>query len=455
LLTLSGFNYLNSSLIPLFNLMNQKEITFKMLTLGIVNPVGGMFISSVLYFKNDWKNLVISLIGNLIGIILMICPYFLGVGLYLTIILKSISNLFLFKIISICIGVSGTFFNLVFNILQKNLKNKLNQYEEINMFDIDCIICSEHYELKSNFGCFSIIRIICNILIPGSGIFSLLCKYGWTIGIFFTGIVIFFSGIEFLILFIGLILNKSQDHEDVVVLFIFFTSTLLLHLAGIIIIIISDYFPEKPEEYNGLAIFPLTLLNLISGGLGNLIIIDNSYNCSCKNKCGNCIAVFFKILWSIIGICLQEGIIFLIYVNGTDDFFIYFLSIFFVIYFILSFIFHCVGKNKKPSLNYYLNTSTVNIYSDGIIRYSHTHRERRHDSLTYRERRHDSLTHRERRHDSLTHRERRHDSHTHRERRHDSHTHRERRHDSHTHRERIHDSELQVRRHPSFRISNN
>ena len=62
--------------------MNKDEITFKMLTLGIINPVGGMFISSVLYFKNDWQNLVISLIGNLIGIILMICPYFLGVGLY-------------------------------------------------------------------------------------------------------------------------------------------------------------------------------------------------------------------------------------------------------------------------------------------------------------------------------------------------------------------------------------
>ena len=121
--------------------------------------------------------------------------------------------------------------------------------------------------------------------------------------------------------------------------------------------------------------------------------------------------------------------------DEIEGFLIFYLC-FFVIYFILSFIFHCVGKNKKKtSSNNYLNTSTVNIDSDGIIRNSHTHRERRHDSLT--------------------HRERRHDSHTHRERRHDSHTHRERRHDSHTHRERIHDSELQVRRHPSFRISNN
>ena len=189
------------------------------------------------------------------------------------------------------------------------------------------------------------------------------------------------------------------------------------------------------------------MLNLISGGLGNLIVIDNSYNCLCENKFGNCIAVFFKILWSIIWICSQEAIIFLMFEDEIEGFVIFFLSIFFVIYFILSFIFHYVWKNKKkPSPNYYLNTSTVNIDSDGIIRYSHTHRERRYDSHI----------HRERRHDSLTYRKRIHDSHTHRERIHDSHTHRDRIHDSHTHWERIHDSDLHgVRRHASFRVLNN
>ena len=57
-----------------------------------------------------------------------------------------------------------------------------------------------------------------------------------------------------------------------------------------------------------------------------------------------------------------------------------------MIYFILSFIFHCVGKNKKKtSSNNYLNTSTVNIDSDGIIRYSHTQRERQHHSDIHEE----------------------------------------------------------------------
>ena len=63
--------------------------------------------------------------------------------------------------------------HFLINILQNNLEKEKNQSDKINMFDINCIICSEHYELKSHFGYSSIIRIIFNIIIPGSGIFSL------------------------------------------------------------------------------------------------------------------------------------------------------------------------------------------------------------------------------------------------------------------------------------------
>ena len=41
--------------------------------------------------------------------------------------------------------------------------------------------------------------------------------------------------------------------------------------------------------------------------------------------------------------------------------------------------------SKKPSLNYYLNTSSVYIDSDVIIRYSHTQRERQHYSDIHEE----------------------------------------------------------------------
>ena len=106
LLILSGFSYVNTSIIPLFNLLKGNEITFKMLSHAIINPVGGMFISSVLYFNKDYKMFIISLIGTILGILLMFCPYILGLGIYLITIIKSVTNLLLFKIIFICIGIS-------------------------------------------------------------------------------------------------------------------------------------------------------------------------------------------------------------------------------------------------------------------------------------------------------------------------------------------------------------
>ena len=62
LLIISGFSYINGSIIPFLNFLKGDEITFRMLSNGIINPVGGMFISSVLYFNKDYKMFIISLI---------------------------------------------------------------------------------------------------------------------------------------------------------------------------------------------------------------------------------------------------------------------------------------------------------------------------------------------------------------------------------------------------------
>ncbi len=249
----------------------------------------------------------------------------------------------------ICIGLIGTFFNLVFNFLQKDI-DKNNQ--NTNIFDIKFKIDSETFEMESDFGYPSVLRIIFNIILPGSGIFSLLSKYGWSVGIFFTGIVIFFSGIEFLLIIIIVLFRLLElDDDDEMTYGLLYTSTLLIHIAGIIIIIISDYFEEKPEGYSGSAIFVLIFLNLISGGLGNLIIIDN--NCCCENCFGNCIAVFFKIFWSIIGIALQEIMLFFIFfgINVWDYAAQTATFVILGIYIILSLIFHCKGKRKENKIN--------------------------------------------------------------------------------------------------------
>ena len=85
---------------------------------------------------------------------------------------------------------------MFYSFLQKDM-NKEDKEDNVinNQFDIDFKICSEHYEIKSNFKIKTIIRIICNIFIPGSGIFSLLCKFGCHVGSVFIGISQAVSGI--------------------------------------------------------------------------------------------------------------------------------------------------------------------------------------------------------------------------------------------------------------------
>ena len=99
--------------------------------------------------------------------------------------------------------------------------------------------------------------------------------------------------------------NDAQNEEDDFLgLLGIFCFLLTNHLSGIIIIFIADYFPKRPTKYNGLGIFALTLLNMLTGGYGSFITIFKDNNCFCKNKCGNCIATFFKIFWCIIGLIL-------------------------------------------------------------------------------------------------------------------------------------------------------
>lgn len=99
-----------------------------MLTYGIFNTGAGIFISAILFFNNEYYKIIISLIGVLFGILLMVCPYLLGIGLYLLEILTSILNLFLVKFFFMYFGAIGTIYSLIFSFLQKDM-NK-NDYTE-------------------------------------------------------------------------------------------------------------------------------------------------------------------------------------------------------------------------------------------------------------------------------------------------------------------------------------
>lgn len=191
---ISSLSYVNSNITPFINLIKDKDLDFKMLTYGIFNPGAGIFVSGILFFNGEYCKIIISLIGVLFGIILMFCPYLLGIGLYLVKIIKHILNLFLVKIITIYFGIVGMIFSLIYSILQNDL-NKNNSKKTKEIFDINFEICSYSCEKKSNFGIVTIIRIIFNLVIPGSGIFSLLCNFGCHIGIFFIGLFQMISGL--------------------------------------------------------------------------------------------------------------------------------------------------------------------------------------------------------------------------------------------------------------------
>ena len=353
LIIISSLSYINSNLNPLIDLINDNKANFKMLTLGISNPGAGLFILGILFFnKKECSNIIISLIGVIFGILLMLSPYCLGIGLYLVKIIKDILNLYWIKFLFIYFGTVGTIFSLIYGVLQNNLDKE--DYEN-NQFDIDFKYCSKSYDIKSNFGKETIIRIICNIFIPGSGIFSLLCKFRCHVGIVFIGISQVVSGFFIYVIFLALFLNKTGEKDENVAL-LFMTYFFSNYIAGILIIFISDYFTKRPTQYDGFAIFPLTILNLLTGGYGNLITIYNSNNCFCKNICENCIATFFKIIYCIIGFGLQFFILFVIFTDSDTTVTACF-SVIYSLYIVLSFIFHCVGRNEENEDSFlYLGT---------------------------------------------------------------------------------------------------
>lgn len=68
----------------------------------------------------------------------------------------------------------------------------------------------------------------------------------------------------------------DKSYESIyLTIFSLFTFTLFIHLSGIIIIIVSEYFPNKPIRYNSLGIFPLFILDLLSGVFGNVFVLIN------------------------------------------------------------------------------------------------------------------------------------------------------------------------------------
>ena len=97
---LSYFNSLFQPLIKAFS-MNESKVNednlFDIFKFSIFNPGTGLIITS---FKScELAPMIVSIIGTIIGFLLMLCPYITGFAVYLIKTINSLNILFLIKYI--------------------------------------------------------------------------------------------------------------------------------------------------------------------------------------------------------------------------------------------------------------------------------------------------------------------------------------------------------------------
>ena len=198
---ISGLSYSNSFFTTLVNFMEEdsvetnKKLSYKVVLYSFLNPGGGIILSAFALFpfcaKNNVRGIVASIISFIIGIIIIFCPFSIGLGIYLYQIKSKMITLFPIKITLLFIGILGTFISFITSGINKNkiIESIRAKDQPLNAFDIIYKCGKETITLTSSFDCKSFARFIGNIFIPGSGTMSLLCKYGCECGIFKIAII--------------------------------------------------------------------------------------------------------------------------------------------------------------------------------------------------------------------------------------------------------------------------
>ena len=270
-------SYCNSLFTSLVNFIEAKpdspnhKLGLKIFLYNIFNPGVGIILSCFSLFpscncsnKNyDTRGIVLSLLGILIGFIIMLCPITLCIGTFLTKLTDKMITIFPFKITLIFLGSFGTIISfLLSGINQKTIIESVNTL--VNPLDM-IIGCGTNFvHLVSEFGWISFFRLLLNIIIPGVGTLTLLKKYGCTFGIILASLFQFFGGAFFFISIKILktgkcdetlyekiffkVLKTTQDGDPynyeyfTKVFDYFYTMGLCFYFSGIITILILDYF---------------------------------------------------------------------------------------------------------------------------------------------------------------------------------------------------------------------
>ena len=207
---ISGISYANSIFTTLVNFLKvgnikSKIFSYKNVLYSFFNPGGGILLASFAMipscYEQDIRGIVLSILSIIIGFIIIFCPFSLSIGLFLTRLTNKMNTLFPLKITLIYIGLIGIIISFLTSGINKReileAKNFYLKKEPLKPFDMLFQFEKKLTRLNSTFGLGSFFRLIANIIIPGSGIMSLLCKYGYNCGIFRIAIIQFIMGLIF------------------------------------------------------------------------------------------------------------------------------------------------------------------------------------------------------------------------------------------------------------------
>jgi len=207
---ISGISYANSIFTTLVNFLKvgnikSKIFSYKNVLYSFFNPGGGILLASFAMipscYEQDIRGIVLSILSIIIGFIIIFCPFSLSIGLFLTRLINKMNTLFPLKITLIYIGLIGIIISFLTSGINKReileAKNFYLKKEPLKPFDMLFQFEKKLTRLNSTFGLGSFFRLIANIIIPGSGIMSLLCKYGYNCGIFRIAIIQFIMGLIF------------------------------------------------------------------------------------------------------------------------------------------------------------------------------------------------------------------------------------------------------------------
>lgn len=298
---ISGMSYANSIFTTVVNFLNvdsgeNKLLAYKIVLYSIFNPGGGILLASFALIpsceENDTKSIVLSILSIILGLIIIICPISLSIGIFLSKLTNKMMTLFPLKITLIYIGLIGVFISFFTSGFNKRkileVRDLIKKKEPIKPFDI-LYKCGELVHLYSDFGFKTFFRLIANMIIPGSGTMSLLYKYGYSCGMFRTAIIQFVLGhclmlnailINFGynpiydIILVKLFFSNEEIINSIRILNFLYTIGLHFYISGIFLILIYDYIPDIQSRRKGTSGFAYFVLNLLTGGLGTTLFGD-------------------------------------------------------------------------------------------------------------------------------------------------------------------------------------